>query len=209
MPATKEEKVKYLRKRLDYLRECNADIENRLRDDGDEFIKICDDERACNKYLWHLETVVCSTFRYAMFMAVCTFLEESVKFICDLTISDYATKLKTHRRGNWLAKHRQLLADSINPAVDLLAIKTHLDTMEEFVAVRNCIVHEWGKVDGDIDGLINKDDEKREADCCFGRWADGFLRLTDQAVPTAVIASGRIVNKLLQDLLGFPGHCVY
>ena len=30
-------------------------------------------------------------------------------------------------------------------SVDLAAIKADLDTMEEFVAVRNCIVHEWGK----------------------------------------------------------------
>jgi len=206
MLAAEDDKVKYLRKRLDNLFYCNADIENRLRDDGNQFINTCHDERACNEYLWPIETVVLITFRYTMLTAVCTFLEESVKFLCDRSVADYRNKLKACQHGTWLAKHRQLLAD--NTTVDLAAIKAHLDTMEEFVQVRNCIVHEWGRVNGNVDRIIEID-EKKGADCCFGKWKDGFLRVTDQAVPTAAIASGRIVNKLLQDLLGLPGHFVY
>ncbi len=206
MLAAEDDKVKYLRKRLEHLREWNSDIENRLCDDAAEFIKTCDNENACNEYLIHIDTVMRNTFRYTMLIAVCTFLEESVKFLCERSVDDYRNKLKTCRRGTWLAKHRQLLAD--NTPVDLTTIKVELDTMEEFVEVRNCIVHKWGEVDGNVDRLIEID-EKKGADCCFGKWKDGFLAVTDQAVPTAVIASGDIVNKLLQDLHDLPGHCVY
>ena len=164
MPAIEGEKVRYLRKRLDYLRECNADIENRIRDDGNEFIRTCHEDRACNEYLWHIKTVVLPTFRYTMFTAVCTFLEELIKFLCDRSVVDYRKKLKACRPGTWLAKHRQLFTD--NTSVDLAAIKVHLDTMEDFVKVRNCIIHGWGRVNENVDRIIEID-EKKGADCCF------------------------------------------
>jgi hypothetical protein len=196
--------AKYLRKRLESLRGCDAEVESRLSLDKIKFINAYDDEDTCNKYLSHIDKSVLNTFRYSMLIAVCTFLEESFKFLCDRSVTDYGKKLDAYR-GTWLARHRRLLAD--HTSVDVAAIKKHLDEMEEFVQVRNCIAHAWGKLDGCRNKRQLHEIVKR-ADY-FGLWKDGFLYVDDQAVPTAVIASGHIVNKLLQDLLGLPGHCVY
>ncbi len=209
MLAAKDDKVvivEYMRKRLEYLRECTFDIENRLRDNATEFINTCEDDNACNEYLWHIENAVRHPFRYSMLIAACTFLEESVKFICSNSVPDCGKKLKASRPGTWLAKHRQLLAD--NTLIDVSAIAKDLDTMEDLIQVRNCIVHNWGRVDGNEQrrGKIVKIIKDRED--CFVLSADGFLYVTDQAVPTAFTASRHIVSKLLKDLFGLPGHCV-
>ena len=110
MLDAKDEKVvivDYMRKRLEYLRECTFDIENRLRDDTTEFTNTCEDDNACNEHLWHIEKAVRNPFRYSMLIAACTFLEESVKFMCNKSVADYGKKLKAYRRGTWLAKHRE------------------------------------------------------------------------------------------------------
>jgi len=197
--------AKYLRKRLEYLRACNADVENRLSDDAVEFINTCNNEDTCSRYLFHIESVVGNTFRYSMLLAVCTFLEESVRLLCDCSLIDYGKKLDSYRRGTWLAKHRRILRD--HTLVDVAAIEGDLDTMEEFVQVRNCIAHAWGKVDGcrneqQLRNIVNRAD-------CFNLSADGYLLVEDGALPTAVIAAGHIVNTLLEDLLGLRGDWVY
>lgn len=197
--------AKYLRKRLEYLRACNGDIQNRLSDDATEFINTCDDEDTCFNRLFHIESVVGNTFRYSMLLAVCTFLEESVKFLCHRSVTDYAIRLKESGSGTWLARHRRLLAN--HTTVDLAGIEGDLEVMEEFVQVRNCIAHAWGKLGGcrneqQLREIVERVDY-------FTVSADGYLLVEDHAVPTAIIKSGHIANKLVQDLLGLPAHCVY
>ena len=197
--------AKYLRKRFEYLQACNADIENRLSNDAIEFINTCDDEDTCFAHLFHIESVVGNTFRYSMILAVCTFLEEAVKFLCQRAVADYAMRLKASGSGTWLAKHSRLLAD--HTTVDLAGIKEDMAVMEEFVQVRNCIAHAWGK----LGGCRNKQQLREivERVDYFMVSADGYLLVEDQAVPTAAIASGQITDKLIQDLLGLPAHCVH
>jgi hypothetical protein len=207
MLTAEDEIVSYLRKRLEYLHSYNADIESRLDLDTQEFINAHQDKRACNAYLWRIEAVLQSTFRYTILIAVCTFLEEAVKLLCGRSVVDYEKEIKACRHGTWLAKHRRLLAD--NPQVDLAAIKADLDTMEEFIKVRNCIVHEWGRVNKTVDRIIGIDEKRGANHRFFSKYKDGFLFLTDQAVPAAIFASENIVRRFLHDLLGPPAHCAH
>jgi len=201
MTTGKGEEVNYLRKRLDHLRSCIIEIENRLSDDKTDFINRCQDEDTRAKYVIHIEGAVLNTFRYSMLVAVCTFLEESVRSLCGRAVTDYATRLKASGRGTWLAKHRCLLAN--HTSVDVVGMKRDLDTMEEFVQVRNCIAHAWGKVDACRNNRQLRDIVSTRSEC-FYLSADGFLIALDQAVLTALTASRRIVDKLLRDLLGLP-----
>ena len=190
----------YLRKRLDYLQGCKADIENRLRDEVHEFINACDDDN-CRTYCDYINRVVRHTFRYCMLIAVCSFLEESVKSLCEVSVPNYSATLNAIRRGNWLSKHRRLLRS--HKKVDVAGIGGHLDTMEDFVAVRNCIVHAWGKLDKCRNKEQLRDIVQRRSDL-FEWSADGFLVVGQDAVSTAIVSTRSLVNKLLEDLLGVP-----
>jgi hypothetical protein len=136
--------AKYLKERLRRLGDCAADVENRWTKDTIEFINSCDCDDVRVKYLSHMEGVLANTFRYSMLIAVCTFLEEAVKAMCALSVTDYERKLQKSGDGTWLARHQRLL--TADASVDLTAIAGELAEMEDFIQVRNCIAHAWGNV---------------------------------------------------------------
>jgi hypothetical protein len=200
--------AKYLKERLRRLGACNSEIENRLKCDEIEFINSCGDDGAAVTYLSHIEDVVANTFRYSMLIAACTFLEEAVKAICGLSVTGYEKMAARSGRGTWLEKHRRLLA--AEPSVDLAAIADELARMEEFIQVRNCIVHAWGNVQRcrnsqaleRIVECVGKSAEEDDTLPHFALSADGFICVEDDAVAKAIWASGAIVERLLQDLVG-------
>jgi len=193
--------VDYLKKRLDFLKNCKAYVEKRLSDDERQFINTCDDEDICRKYFCHIDYALRNTFRYCMLIAYCSFLEESVKLLCERSVADYSAKLNAIRRGTWLSKHRQLLRR--HTALDLAAMAEDLDTMEDFVAVRNCIVHAWGNLDKCRNKARLREIVEKRRDL-LATTEDGFLVVERDAVSTASVTSRKLVNKLLKDLLGPP-----
>lgn len=196
--------AEYLRTRIEYLRTCRIHIENKLSDESFEFINSGDDEDTISRFLIHIDGVVANTFRYSMLIAACSFLEEAVKLLCSVSIKDYDHKLKAIRKGSWLAKHRQLL--EAESSIDIAAVQEHWDRMANVVAIRNCITHAWGNVNE----CQNSDHVRQIAarDDSYTVSKDGYLVLNNEAVTYALLASRKIVGKLVEDLFGLSKFSV-
>ena len=190
---------KYLRRRLEYLERCNAEIESKLSDDERDLCRRVDkgeyskNDSAIDQIVFHLEIVVGNTFRYTMLIGVCSFLEEAIKAITKRLVSDYETKLRAQKKGNWLRKHIQVLSGLVG--LKVAPIQRDLDKFYNLITLRNCIVHAWGKVA-----------EARDPDAVMGAAhkvetteisKDGYLVLGDQVVPEAIIAAENIAEEIL------------
>lgn len=189
----------YLQKRFDYLRTCDAYIENKLEDAKQELVRRVNEgelktqEPLFKQDLFEIE-VVTEIFRYSMLVAACTFLEESIRFITRQLIADYEARLKDTKRGSWLSKHFELLASCVD--LDVKSIERQKIIFEDVILVRNTIAHAWGRVDA------SKSPQKMRAVVSRHDWAnisnDGFLVLGDQAVPDAMLAAVEIIENILK-----------
>jgi hypothetical protein len=209
----------YLKKRLEYLRVCNSEVENHLLNDAEmvDSIQEGDAGQTLAKQLLRIGSIVGNTFRYSMVVALCTFLEEAVKLICETGLADYNARLQGVRKGNWLTKHRQILADL--PTADLPGVQMELDTMEEFIEVRNCVAHAWGNAarcrnKKRIAEIVQRHHDSKDGRGImggmpyFGMSSDGFVVVEDNAAGAAIVASSEIVDGLLKGILGFSAHSV-
>ena len=196
-PVKKTKLIEYLTKRREFLEECNSEIENKLEEDRQEicqqvnFGEISIEDPMLAKSFSQIDNVVGNTFRYPMLIAICSFLEESLKLISEQLVPHYKTKLK-EERGNWLKKHLNLL--KAYPAVDFMPVQTKLDIFNDIIVIRNSITHAWG-ADASSDPKIVKIVSQRE---WVKFYEDGFLCLDDQAVPDAIIVATDIIEHILE-----------
>jgi hypothetical protein len=191
----------YLRQRLHHLLCCNSviqtEIDGQLRDLCEKVDKgeLDRTDPSIGKIVFHLQYVIGNTYRYTLLIGVCSFLEESMKAISRVLVRDYESKwnVKKRGRGNWLDKQVGLLSDSVG--LDVTPIHTDLDGFRDLIALRNCIVHAWGKVAEAIDPGAVKSAASRLGVSEISR--DGYLVLNDQAVPTAIWSAECIIDAIL------------
>lgn len=195
--------AKYLRRRLQYLEQCNAEIEGKLSEDKLDLCRQIDEgvyskhDPAIGKVIFHLEFIVGNTFRYTMLVGLCSFLEEALKEITERLVDDYQVKINAEERGNWLKKHISVL--STQAGVNMVAIQSDLDTFDNLIALRNCIVHAWGNVNKARNPTAVREAAKRIETAEISK--DSFLVLGDQVVPEAIIAAENIVDSILTSRL--------
>ncbi len=193
----------YLRRRLEYIHFCNAEIQSKLFDDGRELCSKIDDgeysknDPAVGQIIFHIEYVVANTFRYTMLVGICSFLEEAMKAITKRLLSDCEGKLRSQKEGNWLHKQIRVLCDSAE--LNVVPIKRHVDTFHNLITLRNCIVHAWGNVAEARDSAAVKAAAQQVEDAAIS--ADGYLVLGDQVVPQAIIAAEEIAEHVLSSKL--------
>ncbi len=152
--------------------------------------------RDLGRALSRLEYLVATTFRYCMLTAVCTFLEESMRMLGELVIDDYGEKVKRERRGSWLKKQCRVYKSCSE--IELSGIADKIRLFEDVIVVRNAVVHAWGRIDAcrghkKLREVVSRHSWAEET-------ADGYVFLDDQAVPDAMIASGEIVNHVLDQI---------
>jgi hypothetical protein len=193
----------YLHRRLQYLDRCNAEIESKLSDDERNLCGKIDDgaysknDPSVGQIIFHLEYVVGNTFRYTMLVGVCSFLEEAIKAISKRLVADYEAKIKAPRKGTWLWKHICVLSGCVS--LDLAPIQSDLDTFQDLITLRNCVVHAWGRIAEANDPDAVKAAAERIETAAVS--ADGFLIFGDQVVPDAIIAAENIAEHVLTSKL--------
>lgn len=198
----------YLHCRLKHLDASNSRIEEYMSVEGMTLCRKIDEgvytanSPAVARIVKHLEYVVGNTFRNTMLVGVCSFLEEAIKAIAKLLIDDdddYEKKLKSLKGGNWLSKHIELLVNNVGLTVDV-SLTSELDKFHQFITLRNCVVHSFGKVSGDrnptavlgaVNVLMAIDNGTVEVT------KDGFLLFGDQLVPEAIITAENIGDAIL------------
>ena len=189
----------YLQKRLEYLRTCDIYVEDKLEEDKQKLVqKVNENELKSHGYAFrnHLDeiNIVADTFRYSMLVAVCTFLEESIKFITRQLIKDYKSKLKITKQGSWLSKHLKLLASCAG--LEIKSIESQKILFNNVILIRNTIAHAWGKVEA------SKSPKKLRDIISQYDWInindEGFIILDDQTIPNALVAALEIIEHILQ-----------
>jgi hypothetical protein len=192
------ELAQYLHKRLQYLEGCNAEFNSHLDDKRLELARNLDDgtyrkdDPEIGRILHHLNWVLANSFRYTMLVALCSFLEEAIKEITKRLVSDYDARMAAEI-GNWLARHTRLLAEV--RGLDLDPIDKDLKTFHDLIALRNCVVHHWGKVAAARDPCAVEGVANRVETADISR--DGFLYLGDQVLPEAISAAENIADHIL------------
>ncbi len=195
----------YLHRRLQYLERCNAEIETRLFDDQRDLLQKIDHgefgptDPVIGQTLFHLEYVLGNTLRYAMLVAVCSFLEEAMKAITRHLVADYDSRIEgsKKRRENWLRTHIRILHEAIS--LDLTTIQSQLETFHDLITLRNCVVHAWGKLAGTKNPGTVQAAVSRIETVEVSR--DGYLVFGDQVVPAAIIAAEEIAESVLTSKL--------
>jgi hypothetical protein len=193
----------YLHRRLEYLRACKTNIENRLRADEMDLRQKIDDgvysknDPAIGKTIFHLEYVVGNTFRYTMLIGVCSFVEEAMKAIGTRLLPDYDARITAGKRENWLRKHIRVLSDAVG--LDSAPIKSHVGKFYDIITLRNCIVHAWGKLAKTRNPQTVKAAIKRLEGADVS--TDGYLLLHDEVVSEAIETAEDILESILQSTL--------
>lgn len=189
----------YLQKRLEYLRTCDIYVEDKLEEDKQKLVQKVNENELKSQGLAfrnHLDelNIVADTFRYSMLVAVCTFLEESIKFITRQLIEDYKSKLKEKKRGSWLNKHLELL--SSYASLDVESIESRKILFNDVILVRNTIAHAWGRLEASNNPKKLRDTISRHDWIKINN--EGFIILDDQSIPNALVAAMEIVEHILQ-----------
>jgi hypothetical protein len=193
----------YLHERLRRLEQCNAKVEEKLCDDRIAFCTKIDEgvysknDPIIGQMVHHLEMVVGNTFRYTMLVGVCSFLEEAMKTITKRLVSDYETRIKSQRKGNWLRKHIRVLSDTVG--LDVAPIQAEVNKFHDLITLRNCVVHVWGR----LEEATNPDAVRQAAERVetAGISKDGYLVFGDQVVPEAIITGENIADEILKTKL--------
>lgn len=193
-----QELAQYLHKRLEYLEECTSAFNSHL-DEGEQELQrkikqgiVQADDSVVGEIRFHHRYVLANTFRYTMLVGLCSFLEEAIKKITQRIVSNYETNIKAVKKGNWLQRHRLVLAK--HSGVDLGPIIEDMSTFQYLITMRNCVVHAWGKVEGARDPKAVKE-AVAQIDTVEVT-ANGFLYFGDQVLPAAVIAAERIADHI-------------
>ncbi len=195
----------YFRRRFDHLARCNAEIESKLRDDEADLCRRIDSgefdksDPAVGRMIHHIEYVVGNTFRYTMLVGACSFLEEAVKAITKVLVSDYDARIKAlKRKDNWLRIHVRVLSES--GAFDPGAIRNDLYKFHDLIALRNCIVHSWGNVAKTRHPAAVERAVERIKPADVSR--DGYLLFESDLVPEALCTAEDIVDAISKSGFG-------
>jgi hypothetical protein len=194
--------AQYLRKRLQYLEWCKQEFCEHVDEHRRELLenpasgtyRRGDPEVA--RIVHHLDCVLANTFRYTMLVALCSFLEEAIKEITKRLVSDYDARI-TAEKGNWLTRHTRLLADV--PGMNLGPIEGDLKTFHDLITLRNCVVHQWGKVAAASDRCAVEAGVRSIETADIS--TDGFVYLGDQVLAEAIIAAEEIADHILASQL--------
>ncbi len=192
--------AKYLSKRLDYLQVCHVEIEDHLSSKLFALANSDAPQSDIAATFFQLEHVIGNTFRYSMFIAVVTFLEETLIALSKLKVPSYDAKVRAIRNVNWLTRHRQLLEAEADVSFD--SVTAEYDSMVDFVIIRNVLAHTWGNIPVCKNPTGVRDIIKRYE--FLEEYADGHLFIADTGVPTVLVAAGEIADHMMSELFGIP-----
>ena len=197
------ELARYLRERLRRLEICAEDYETRLSDDRIDLCRkvdegVCDrDDPDLRSAMFHLEYELGNTFRQAMLVALCSYLEEALKAIGSCLVVDYTAKLKK-QKGSWLERHISVLC--ARAGVDRTVVAAEIAKFGDMIVLRNCVTHSGGNVRTDRDsdairGAVDRIDGAAISE-------DDFLLFNHLIVPEAIVAAEGIADHILGSTLG-------
>jgi hypothetical protein len=189
----------YCQIRMDRLCETDTYVTLKLEEDRDRLCRQVDSRRLDQQSPLPRESLcdmamVTLTLRYAMLMAACTFLEETVRFLSKKLIGNYKADLRAQKHGSWLHRHLQVLNSRCD--LDLAPIGQEKALFEDIIQIRNAIAHAWGKIDAcknarQIHAITSQYDWLRIN-------SEGYIDLRNQAVPEALVAATDIVEHILE-----------
>jgi len=175
--------ISYFRKRLESLDYCNATFENALEDEKQDMVdsvnrgNISKDDPELLEAFSKIDYLILPTFRNCMIVAVCTFLEETLRRVGILSFTDFDSEVNKLSNMSKIRKYLEVYQSKM--AVDLHPIKDYVCRIDDIILLRNAIVHPWGK----IDNCTNP--EKLREVIARREWVletgDGYIHLTDQA----------------------------
>jgi hypothetical protein len=203
-PEQKNELVSYLKIRLKYIRDCATLLEGFLDAEYKRYALQSDNNKLTpemQEVLHDIEYGLTLTFRYCMLVAVCSYVEDSLKKIGELVVSDYSQKIKSdHSHDSWFRKHLRVLESDAK--IDFTAIESDISLFEDIITVRNAIVHTWGKVDevknpAKLETIIENKKKKYGTNNWIEKTANGYIFLNDLALPNAKITATNIVRHVL------------
>jgi hypothetical protein len=194
----KEELMTYLSKRFEYIRESVASAETFLKEERDRYAKQATTQGELSPgiqdALHDIDYGLSTTFRYCFLVAVCSFVDDFLKKVGALTVTDYDRKFEGFK-GNWLNKHLRVLKSETG--INIAPVNDQIVLFKDIVTVRNAIVHQWGKVETSrnkkiLETIIGKYDWIKKS-------ADGYIYLNDNAISTALVAVREIVQHILDN----------
>ena len=154
----------------------------------------------------HLEVIVGNFFRQAMLIVICSYLEESMDLVGKDAISDYLANISIKTNENWFKKRRRLFKEA---GVSFDKIEDECERIEDFVVVRNCIVHAGGNIKKYRNTVQVEEAVVRLKERDKGKnlnlveiIADEFLYLRDNVVSTAINASRKIIRQCCKVMSG-------
>ena len=194
--------ISYFRKRLESLDYCNATFENTLLDEKQDMVnsvnrgKISEDDPELLEAFSKIDYLILPTFRNCMIVAVCTFLEETLRRIGMLSFSDFDSE--ANKLSNMSKIRKYLEVYQSNMAIDLSSIQDHICAIDDIVLLRNAIVHRWGK----IESCANPDKLREIIE--RRKWVletgDGYIYLNDEAYADVVEPVLEIVKYLVDKI---------
>jgi len=206
--------ARFLRDRLTRIQTCNCDIENKLRDEEHEYLKYWNghviDESDYSKAYNHIDLVVRQTFRYAMLVTVCSFVEDALVRIGKRSDANYNCDIKeidSNGKMNCAKAHLDLLCKYCG--LDATPIKSECESFRQIVTLRNCVVHAWGNVAEDrnpdqvkeaVEHLVESGKEGNFDFVDISR--DKCLHLGDNIIVHAILAAQSIIDHIAKSLLG-------
>lgn len=221
MNSSKRKKITwYFRKRLDALDYCNHTFEIKVRDEMQTImdsvnsgkIQSNDSElyfdSELSKALTKLNYRIPSTFRNCMIVGVCTLIEDFLLLIGNNTIitnfekkADNVKPTEEEKKEGGLSKiKRYLRVLQGELSIDFTPINKDLQLIDDFVTIRNSIVHAWGKIDSEKD---NKRDKLRDI-ISQRKWVeetgDGYIFLKHEAYADSITPVQSLVNHILDSV---------
>ncbi len=192
----------YIQSRLERLEQYKAEIEGQLYRDRRSLIQRSSkgtrspSDPTVGRRLFHLEYVISNTFRYSMLIALCTFLEEAVQTIAQQIVRDADGIAKRIKGKSVLGKYLKVLEE--RAGVDLTPVSRDIQVLAHLVVLRNCVAHAWGKLGRTRNRCAVEKAVKQVATAAISR--DGFLILSDQVIPQAIVAAETIAEHILDML---------
>jgi len=203
--------VRFFRERLRRIKICNCDIESKIGEDEGKCREALNKGKISKadlaKASQHIEFAVAQTFRYAMLVAVCSFVEEALVRIAKHADEDYGGHIKEiHLWENRAKAHLDLLRDHCGLNYD--PIESQCERFHKMIILRNCVVHAWGNVAEDtrrrkVEKAVRKLDKwGQEKTFCLAKILDDdYLYIGGDMITTAILKAEEIVGYVCESVL--------
>ena len=204
---------RYFYKRLEALDYCNNTFEIKVRDeiktimnsDNSGRVLSIDSElyfdSELSKAFAKLNYRIPSTFRNCMIVAVCTLIEDFLLRIGTDTIINFEKKAKKVKKAkkekeglSKIKRYGRVLQDEFS---SFTPINNDLQLIDDFVTIRNSIVHTWGKIDSEkkkkrakLRDIILRQNWVEETN-------DGYIFLNNEAYADAITPVKKLVRQIL------------